>query len=148
MSRSTWLTTLMGHEVVADVVELGPAARGLDLGQRVVLNPWMSCGPRGISPICPACDYSLCWSFADGDIQPGIHTAVSADATGGYAELMPAHDSMLLPVPDGVTDEQAVFADPFAVSLHAITRHPPPPGGKALVYGAGSLGTCAIGTLV
>ena len=40
-----------------------------------------------------------------------------------------------------------MFADPFAVSLHAITRHPPRPGGKALVYGAGALGTCAVAIL-
>jgi threonine dehydrogenase-like Zn-dependent dehydrogenase len=123
---------VMGHEVVADVVALGPAAKGLEVGQRVVLNPWLSCGPRGIDPPCPACqsgDYSLCWSFADGDLRPGIHTGVSADVTGGYAELMPAHDSMLFAVPDGVSDEAAVLADPFAVSLHAITRHPPPAGG-------------------
>jgi threonine dehydrogenase-like Zn-dependent dehydrogenase len=39
---------VMGHEVVADVVELGPRARGLEVGQRVVLNPWLSCGPRGV----------------------------------------------------------------------------------------------------
>jgi len=124
---------VMGHEVVADVVQLGPKARGLEVGQRVVL--------------CPACqdgDYSLCWSFCDGDIKPGIHTGVSADVTGGYAELMPAHDSMLFPVPDSVPDELAVFADPFSVSLHAITRHPPPRSGRVLVYGAGSLGLCAL----
>jgi threonine dehydrogenase-like Zn-dependent dehydrogenase len=140
----------MGHEVVADVVEVGPKARGLEVGQRVVLNPWLSCAPRGIDPVCPACengDYTLCWSFADGDIKPGIHTGVSADATGGYAELMPAHDSMLFPVPDSIPDELAVFADPFSVSLHAITRHPPPRAGKALVYGAGSLGLCAVAIL-
>ena len=66
---------VMGHEVVADVVRVGPdgpwARRS---GQRVVLNPWLSCGPRGIEPPCPACesgDYSLCWSFCDGDIKPG-----------------------------------------------------------------------------
>ena len=41
---------VMGHEVVADVVALGPKARGLEVGQRVVLNPWLSCGPRGIEP--------------------------------------------------------------------------------------------------
>ncbi len=131
---------VMGHEVVADVVALGPKARGLEVGQRVVLNPWLSCGPRGIEPRCPACengDYSLCWSFTDGDIKPGIHTGVSADVTGGYAELMPAHDSMLFPVPESVPDELAVFADPFSVSLHAITRHPPPAVGRVLVYGAG-----------
>ena len=141
---------VMGHEVVADVVQLGPKARGLEVGQRVVLNPWLSCGPRGIEPPCPACqngDYSLCWSFCDGDIKPGIHTGVSADVTGGYAELMPAHDSMLFPVPDSVPDELAVFADPFSVSLHAITRHPPPRSGRVLVYGAGSLGLCALAIL-
>ncbi len=141
---------VMGHEVVADVVELGPEARGLEVGQRVVLNPWLSCGPRAIDPPCPACqagDYSLCWSFTNGDISAGIHTGVASDATGGYAELMPAHDSMLIPVPESVPDEKAVFADPFAVSLHAVTRHPPPPAGKALVYGAGSLGSTAISIL-
>src|SRR6201995_472551 len=141
---------VMGQEVVADVVEVGPQARGLDVGQRVVLTPWLSCGPRGIEPPCPACqngDYSLCWSFCDGDIKPGIHTGVSADVTGGYAELMPAHDSLFFPVPDSVPDELAVFADPFSVSLHAITRHPPPRAGRVLVYGAGSLGLCAVAIL-
>ncbi len=141
---------VMGHEVVADVVELGRKAGGVEIGQRVVLNPWLSCGPRGIESPCPACDsgdFSLCWSFTDGDIKPGIHTGVSADVTGGYAELMPAHDSMLFPVPDSVPDETAVFADPFSVSLHAITRHPPPRSGRVLVYGAGSLGLCAVAVL-
>jgi threonine dehydrogenase-like Zn-dependent dehydrogenase len=46
-----------------------------------------------------------------------------------------------------LSDEVAVLADPFAVSLHAITRNPPPPGGKAVVYGAGALGTCAVAIL-
>jgi threonine dehydrogenase-like Zn-dependent dehydrogenase len=150
MSAFCSFPQVMGHEVVADVVATGPKARGLEVGQRVVLNPWLSCGPRGIDPPCPACDegdYSLCWSFADGDIKPGIHTGVSADVTGGYAELMPAHDSMLFGVPDSVSDELAVFADPFSVSLHAITRHPPPRSGRVLVYGAGSLGLCAVAIL-
>ncbi len=141
---------VMGHEVVARVAVLGPEAHGLDVGQRVVLNPWLSCAPRGISPICPACqagDLSLCESFAAGPISKGIHTGVSSDATGGYAELLPAHDSMLIPIPDEVSDEHAVFADPFAVSLHSITRNPPPPGGKVIVWGAGSLGSCAIAIL-
>jgi len=150
MSAYCSFPEVMGHEVVADVVSLGPKARGLEVGQRVVLNPWLSCGPRGIEPLCPSCvagDYSLCWSFTKGSISPGIHTGVSSDATGGYAELMPAHDSMLFGVPDSVPDEQAIFADPFSVSLHSVTRHPPPAGGRALVYGAGALGTCALAVL-
>ncbi|HZT67857.1 MAG TPA: alcohol dehydrogenase catalytic domain-containing protein [Acidimicrobiales bacterium] len=141
---------VMGHEVVGEVVELGPRAEGVEVGARVVLNPWLSCAPRGVSPPCPSCqagDYSLCHNFAAGPISAGIHTGVSADATGGYAELMPAHPSMLIPAPAGVPDELAVLADPFAVSLHAVTRHPPAPGGRVVVYGAGSLGSTAVAAL-
>lgn len=136
--------TVFGHEVVADVVEVGPAVSTLEVGQRVVLNPWLSCGPRGIDPPCGSCqegDYSLCWNFTRGPIAAGIHTGTSKDAPGGFAEYLPAHESMLIPVPEGVSDEVAVLADPFAVSLHSVTRHPPPPGGKVLVYGGGALGT-------
>jgi threonine dehydrogenase-like Zn-dependent dehydrogenase len=136
--------TVFGHEVVADVVEVGPAVTTLEVGQRVVLNPWLSCGPRGIDPPCGSCqagDYSLCWHFMQGPIAAGIHTGTSKDAPGGFAEYLPAHETMLIPVPDGVSDEVAVLADPFAVSLHSVTRHPPPPGGKVLVYGGGALGT-------
>jgi Zn-dependent alcohol dehydrogenases len=136
---------VLGHELVATVEEVGPEAGGsVEPGQRVVLNPWLSCGPRGIEPKCPPCqagDFSLCWNFTDGRLSPGIHTGNAKEATGGFAELVPAHTSMVIPVPEGIPDEVAVLADPFAVSLHAVTRTPPPPGGKAVVYGAGALGT-------
>jgi threonine dehydrogenase-like Zn-dependent dehydrogenase len=142
--------TVLGHEVVADVVEVGPAVTSLEVGQRVVLNPWLSCGPRGIEPMCGSCqagDYSLCWHFMQGPLAAGIHTGTSKDAPGGMAEYLPAHHSMLIPVPDGLSDEVAVLADPFAVSLHSVTRHPPPPGGKVLVYGGGALGSTATAIL-
>jgi threonine dehydrogenase-like Zn-dependent dehydrogenase len=141
---------VMGHEVVGEVSALGPDARGLEVGQRVLLNPWLSCAPRGIDPPCGSCaagDLSLCWHFTEGPLAAGIHTGTCRDAPGGFAESFPAHDSMLLPVPDEVPDEVAVLADPFSVSLHSVTRHPPPPGGRALVYGAGSLGTTATAIL-
>jgi len=141
---------VLGHEVVGLVHSAGPEASGFEVGDRVALNPWLSCVPRGITPICPACeagDLSLCWSFTAGDISPGLHTGVSSDATGGYAELMPAHSSMLFAVPDDVDDGHAILADPFAVSLHSVTRHPPPPGGRALVWGAGALGCSAVAIL-
>ena len=140
---------VLGHEVVATVADAGPDA-GVEAGQRVVLNPWLSCEVRGIEPPCPACeagDYSLCWHFHDGALAPGIHTGNSSDATGGFAEQLPAHRRMLIPVPDDVTDEVAVLADPFSVALHAVTRTPPPPGGRAVVYGAGALGTCTTAIL-
>ncbi|MEY2566765.1 MAG: hypothetical protein QOE35_1294 [Actinomycetota bacterium] len=132
---------ILGHEVVGTVV---------GTGERVVLNPWLSCAPRGIEPVCPACevgDLSLCWNFTEGALAPGIHTGNSKDAPGGFGELVPAHRSMLIPVPDSIPDEVAVLADPFSVALHAVTRTPPPPGGKAVVHGAGALGTCAVAIL-
>jgi threonine dehydrogenase-like Zn-dependent dehydrogenase len=141
---------VLGHEVVADVVSAGPSARGVEVGDRVVLQCWLSCGPRGFDPPCPACaagDYSLCWRFTDGRLAPGIHTGNSSDATGGFAERLPAHASMAIHVPPDVPDEVAVLADPFAVSLHSITRTPPPPGGKAIVWGAGALGSAAVAIL-
>jgi threonine dehydrogenase-like Zn-dependent dehydrogenase len=137
---------VLGHECVADVVEAGPRS-GRTVGERVVLNPWLSCGPRGIDPVCPACDegaFNLCHSFVDGRLPPGIHTGNSSTATGGFAELMPAHGSMCLPCPDDVADEVAVLADPFSVALHSVLRTPPPPGGSALVYGVGALGLSTV----
>jgi threonine dehydrogenase-like Zn-dependent dehydrogenase len=77
----------------------------------------------------------------------GIHTGTCKDAPGGFADYLPAHHSMLIPVPDQISDEVAVLADPFSVSLHSVTRNPPPPGGRALVYGAGALGTTATALL-
>jgi threonine dehydrogenase-like Zn-dependent dehydrogenase len=150
MSAFSSLPHVPGHEVVAEVVEVGPRARGVEVGARVVLNPWLTCAPRGIDPPCPACsagNLSLCWSFASGKLGPGVHVGVTTDAPGAWAELLAAHDSMLIPVPDGLSDELAVLADPFAVSLQAILRHPPPPGGRALVYGAGALGVTSVAAL-
>lgn len=150
MSAFSSLPHVPGHEVVTEVVALGPEAKGVEVGQRVVLNPWLTCGPRGITPPCPACqagDLSLCWSFTKGALGPGVHVGVITDAPGAWAELLAAHDSMLIPIPEGVDDEAAVLADPFSVSFHAIVRHPPPPGGKAVVYGAGALGLTSVAIL-
>ena len=150
MAAFSSLPHVPGHEVVAEVVELGREARGLEVGQRVVLNPWLTCGPRGIEPKCPPCqagDLSLCWNFTKGALGPGVHIGVITDAPGAWAEQLSAHDSMLIPVPEGVSDEAAVLADPFSVSFHAIVRHPPPPSGRVLVYGAGALGLTSVAIL-
>ena len=53
MSAFSSLPHVPGHEVVAEVVELGPAAEGVEVGHRVVLNPWLTCGPAGHRPALP-----------------------------------------------------------------------------------------------
>ncbi len=152
MSAFISFPQVLGHEVVATIEDAGTGVldAGFEPGQRVVLYPCLSCGPRGIEPPCPACaagDHSVCWSFFDGALARGIHTGNSSDATGGFAELLPAHRAMLIPLPDDVDDDVAVLADPFSVALHAVTRNPPPEHGRAVVYGAGTLGTCTVAVL-
>jgi len=137
---------VLGHEVVGVVDAVGPAVTKVAPGQRVVLNPWLSCAPRGLPPCewCERGEYAQCLNFKSGVIEPGIHHGNSAQATGGFAPRLPAHESQCIPIPDGISDEAAVLADPFSVSLHAVLRTPPPSGGSVLVYGCGTLGLLSI----
>jgi threonine dehydrogenase-like Zn-dependent dehydrogenase len=139
---------VLGHEVVGTVLRVGPEVKERRVGERVVLNPWLSCATRGL-PLCEWCErgeLAQCRNFTRGVIAPGIHTGNSRDASGGFASELPAHESQCIPVPDEVSDEAAVLADPFSVSLHSIL-HEPPPGPAALVYGCGTLGLLSIAIL-
>jgi threonine dehydrogenase-like Zn-dependent dehydrogenase len=141
---------VLGHEAVGVIERVGPAVKARQVGERVVVNPWLSCTPRGIEPPCDACQrgqYPQCAHFTDGALPPGMHAGNSRAVTGGYAPLLPAHESQLFPIPDNVTFDQAVLADPFSVSLHAILKAPPPEGAWALVYGAGVLGLLSVSVL-
>ena len=60
---------------------------------------------------------------------------------------MAVHHSMLFPVPDGVTDDAAVLADPFSVSLTPSSASRRRPAGGPLVYGAGALGLTSVAVL-
>ena len=141
---------VLGHEAVGVIERVGPAVKTRRVGERVALNPWLSCKPRGIEPQCDACqrgDYSLCANFTEGALPPGMHSGNCSPVTGGYAPLLPAHESNLFPIPEGVTFEQAVLADPFSVSLHAILMAPPAEGALVVVYGAGVLGLLSVAAL-
>jgi threonine dehydrogenase-like Zn-dependent dehydrogenase len=143
-SRDNPLTALLsfphvlGHEAVG---------RRTDNGRRVVLNPWLSCAPRGIDPPCPACQmgrYPWCRNFTGGVIPPALHIGNCAGAAGAHAERFAAHEGQLFGVPDDVPDEVAVLADPVSVSLRTILLHPPEPGLPVLVYGSGTLAFAAV----
>lgn len=86
------LTTLisfpqvLGHEVVGVIERVGPGVKARKVGERVVLNPWLSCVPRGIEPLCDACqrgEYPLCKHFTDGALPPGMHAGNCRAVTGG-----------------------------------------------------------------
>jgi len=59
---------------------------------------------------------------------------------GGFGDSFITPASTLVPVPDGLADEQAIFAEPAAVAIHAAWRHPPQAGDKVLVLGCGTVG--------
>ncbi len=132
---------VLGHEVVG---------RRIDTGERVVLNPWLSCGPRGIDPPCAACRvgrYPWCRNFRGGDLPVSIHIGNCAAASGAHAERFAAHVSQLFAIPGHISDEAAVLADPVSVSLRSILLAPPADGQAVLVYGSGTLAFAAIALL-
>lgn len=141
---------VLGHEAVGVVEEVGPAVRERRVGERVAINPWLSCGPRGMEPPCDACqagDFPLCAHFTRG-FAPGIHAGNCADVAGGFAEHIAVHESQAFPIPDGLDWDAAALADPFSVSLHSVLQHPPPAGaGPALIFGCGTLGLLTIAIL-
>ncbi|MDX1736289.1 MAG: alcohol dehydrogenase catalytic domain-containing protein, partial [Halioglobus sp.] len=140
---------VLGHEVVGVVTRLGEQVTQHKVGERVLLNPWLSCVTRGIEPCeyCRAGKLAQCLNFGAGNIERGIHHGNSASATGGFAERVAAHESQWFAIPATVSDEQAVLGDPFSVSFHAMLKAPPPENGTALVYGCGTLGLLAIALL-
>ncbi len=132
---------VLGHEVVG---------HRADTGERVVLNPWLSCRPRGIDPPCEACRagrYPSCRNFRSGDLPVSIHLGNCAAAAGAHAERFGAHVSQLFAIPGDVPDEAAVLADPVSVSLRSILLAPPPGGQPVLVYGSGTLAFAVVALL-
>ncbi|HLA65824.1 MAG TPA: alcohol dehydrogenase catalytic domain-containing protein [Candidatus Saccharimonadales bacterium] len=132
---------ILGHEVVAIVEEAGSAA-GFGVGDRVVVDPVISCFVRGLDP-CPACGEglpALCLHAADGDLSPGMLIGYCHDLPGGWSTSMLAHASQLHRVPDAISDQAAVLAEPLACGLHAVLAAPPNPDRPVLVVGGGTIG--------
>ncbi|MFW9901628.1 MAG: zinc-binding dehydrogenase [Candidatus Thorarchaeota archaeon] len=137
---------ILGHEAVGRVEEVG-SNTNLKKGDRVVLNPWISCIPRGIKLQCKACrtgKNTLCRNFNKGNLTPGIHTGNSSDVTGGFSQYFPAHESMAIQIPDDISWDQAMLSDPFSVAFHSILKAPIKPGSISAVYGCGNLGLLTI----
>jgi erythritol/L-threitol dehydrogenase len=131
----------LGHEVVAEVAE-APAESGWRTGERVVVEPVLPCEVRGL-PACPACaagHYNLCENFLAGELPPGITMGFTQGVGGGMAEMMAAHPSRLIRVPDQVPDEVAVLTDSMASALQPVLDNFPEDGHTVVVYGAGIIG--------
>ncbi len=125
-----------GHEVVADS----------DLG-RVVVEPVLSCAPRGIDPVCSFCAAGLtgsCQNITLGRIEPGLQSGFCTDTGGGWSTAMVAHESQLHVVPGDMSDEAAVMVEPAACAIHAARRPDADQPATVVVLGAGTVGLCTI----
>jgi L-iditol 2-dehydrogenase len=121
---------VLGHELVGRVDALGPGVDGLTVGERVVVTHHVACGS---CPLCRRGADTQCPTFRENLLVPG-----------GYGELVvvrPRAVAAAWKVPDGVSDDAAVFLEPAACVLRGVDRALlPAGGGSAVVIGAGSMG--------
>lgn len=137
---------ILGHEPVGIIEKKGKNATKFSIGDRVAITPWFPCASRGISPVCPRCkigNYTHCSNFQRGDIPSGMHLG-TIKYFGGFAPYIAIHESQCFLIPDDVSFDQAVLADPFAVAFHSILILNPDPTCIILVYGLGVIGLLAI----
>jgi L-iditol 2-dehydrogenase len=140
---------VIGHENVGDIVEVGREVRNARVGDRVVVNPLLCCEPRGLEP-CDACaagNHSRCARFTDGALAPGMLIGTTRGLGGSWGEMFVAHESQVVSVPEGMSDEEAVLVEPFACSVHAVRAVPPTSGERVLVIGAGSIGLLTVAAI-
>ncbi|MHA3771308.1 zinc-dependent alcohol dehydrogenase [Verrucomicrobiota bacterium sgz303538] len=133
--RSTKTPKCLGHEVVGEVLEVGHEVQALSPGQRVVLIPGACCSGLERIALCPMCEQGLPLLCLHRDDQ-----VLSPNAGGGWSTEFVRHESELFPVPDDITDEEAVLIEPLACSLHAVLRRPPSLGDTVIVVGCGTIG--------
>lgn len=140
----------IGHEAVGTVIEAGQHVKHLHPGDRVVVDPILSCAARGISDPCAACrrgDYSLCSRMTDGAIAPGLLIGACRDTGGSWSPYLVAHQSQILKLPENVDDLNGVMVEPFSCALHSVMRNPPANHDTVLVIGAGTIGICVVAAI-
>jgi len=133
---------VLGHEIVGTISEVGKNVKNLSKGDRVLVDEVLSCEARGLE-LCTACqqgDFILCHNFDKGDISPGFIIGLCKDTGGGWGEYVVAHKSQVLRIPDSVSFENALIAEPFAGSIHGVLKNIPKDNDKVVVVGCGVMG--------
>lgn len=115
---------IMGHEFCAEILDYGSnTARRFEPGTRVVHPALLIRGTE-------------------------IHgIGYSNEVGGGFAERMVLSESMLVPVPAGLSAEHAALTEPMAVGIHAVARGRVSARDSAVVIGCGPVGLAVIAGL-
>ena len=122
--------SVLGHEIVGDVVRLGPGVEGFDEGDRVVVPHHVPCGTCAY---CRRGNETMCETFRENLMEPG-----------GFADTVliraRAVEQAACKVPDMISDAQAVFVEPAACVLRGVQRAGLADDGAVAVLGCGSMG--------
>lgn len=116
-----------GHEVSGEIVELGEGVSGLQLGQRVTVEPQVVCGQ------CYPCrhgKYNLCENLK----------VMGFQTTGTASEYFAVDASKITPLPEDMDFDLGAMLEPLAVAVHAVGRIGSVKGLKVAVLGAGPIG--------
>jgi len=122
--------TVLGHEIVGEVLQLGPDVDRFKTGDRVAVPHHVPCGE---CRLCRRGNETMCETFRENLMEPGgfaDHVLIRPRATQHAAHT----------VPDGVSDDAAVFMEPAACVLRGINRSGVADGGSAAILGGGSMG--------
>lgn len=127
----------VGHEMVGIVEEVGSAVTNVKPGDRVTVNVETFCGE------CYFCRHGWVNNCTD----PNGGWALGCRIDGGQTEFVrvPYADQGLDKIPDGVTDEQALFVgDILATGFWAARISEITPEDTVLIIGAGPTGVCTL----
>ncbi|MBL8705099.1 MAG: alcohol dehydrogenase catalytic domain-containing protein [Rhodospirillales bacterium] len=127
--RGITLPLTMGHESVGEVIALGPDARGVKIGDRRLVYPWIGCGQ---CPVCTRGEENLC-------TKPkfiGVHRP------GGYSDhLIVPHARYLMEIGSLSPEEAAPLACSGVTTFSALKKvEATLKTEPTLIIGAGGLG--------
>jgi D-arabinose 1-dehydrogenase-like Zn-dependent alcohol dehydrogenase len=126
--RGMNLPITLGHENVGEVVALGPEAKGIKIGQRMLADPWIGCGT------CAAClrgDDNLCRNMR----------SLGVFSNGGYAtHVLVPHPKYLFDIGDLPPERAAPLACSGVTTYGALKKVPTLTSEPTVIIGAGGLG--------
>jgi alcohol dehydrogenase len=129
----------IGHEYVGTVLEVGEGVDKVSVGDRVL-------GAYGTA--CGECFFCRRQEFHKCDAGRTFgHGATLGSLQGSQADrlLVPSADLTLRRIPEGLSDEVALFAgDVMGTAFHSIEALGTGPGDSVAVLGLGPVGLCAV----
>jgi 2-desacetyl-2-hydroxyethyl bacteriochlorophyllide A dehydrogenase len=130
---------VIGHEFVGEVIAAGDEVTRVEVGDRVLGTYGTACGKCFF---CQREEFHKC-----DEARVYGHGATLGSLQGAQAEqvLVPHANLTLRKVPDGLSDDVALFAgDVMGTGFHAIDSRPLAAGETAAILGLGPVGLCAV----